>query len=173
MAPHFWFALERNRDHSVVFTTHILSLLLRLLLPDNSPLFLHCFVPLRPLITENCSRASTVVAKLKSQNGLGQKWFLWYQKEPWRGLFSWDVLSYLLIVKRLFVWSVTQSCLFAAQWIVAGHVSLSMEFSRQDNGVGCHSLFQGIIPTQGLNPYLLHLLHWQADSLPLHHLGSL
>ena len=30
-------------------------------------------------------------------------------------------------------------------------------------GVGCHSLLQGIFPTQGLS---LGLLHWQADSLP-------
>ena len=35
-------------------------------------------------------------------------------------------------------------------------------------GVGCHFLIQGIFPTQGLN---LHLLHWQADSLPLSHQG--
>ena len=34
-------------------------------------------------------------------------------------------------------------------------------------GVGCHALLQGIIPTLGLNPHLFHLLHWQADSLPL------
>ena len=34
-------------------------------------------------------------------------------------------------------------------------------------GVGCHPLLQGIFPTQGLNPHLLHLLHWQAGSLPL------
>ena len=34
-------------------------------------------------------------------------------------------------------------------------------------GVGCHLLLQGIFPTQGLNPHLLHFLHWQADSLPL------
>jgi len=30
---------------------------------------------------------------------------------------------------------------------------------------------RGIFPTQGLNPCLLGLLHWQADSLPLSHLG--
>ena len=36
-------------------------------------------------------------------------------------------------------------------------------------GVGCHFLLQGIFPTQGSNP---RLLHWQADSLPLSHLGS-
>ena len=35
----------------------------------------------------------------------------------------------------------------------------------------CHFLFQGIFPTQGSNLCLLHLLHWQADSLPLSHLG--
>ena len=28
-------------------------------------------------------------------------------------------------------------------------------------------LLQGIFPTKGLNPHLLHLLRWQAGSLPL------
>ena len=49
---------------------------------------------------------------------------------------------------------------------------LSMEFSRQEYGCSCHFQLQGIIPTQGSNPLLLHLLHWQVDSLPLHPLGS-
>ena len=39
----------------------------------------------------------------------------------------------------------------------------------KNTGVGCHSLLQGLFPTQGLNP---GLLIWQADSLPLPHLGS-
>ena len=38
--------------------------------------------------------------------------------------------------------------------------------------VGCHFLLQGFFPAQGWNPHLLHLLHWQIDSLPLRHLGS-
>ena len=38
--------------------------------------------------------------------------------------------------------------------------------------VGCHFLIQGIFLTQGSNPYLLCLLHWQVDSLPLCHLES-
>ena len=42
-------------------------------------------------------------------------------------------------------------------------------FPGKNTGVGCHFLLQGIFPTQGSN---LHLLHWQADSLPLSHLGS-
>ena len=29
-----------------------------------------------------------------------------------------------------------------------------------------------ILPTQGSNPHLLHLVLWQTDSLPLHHLRS-
>ena len=33
--------------------------------------------------------------------------------------------------------------------------------------MGCHALLQGIFPTQGLNPHLLCLLHWQTDSLLL------
>ena len=30
----------------------------------------------------------------------------------------------------------------------------------KNTGVGCHSLLQGIFPTQGSNPHLLCLLHW-------------
>ena len=42
-----------------------------------------------------------------------------------------------------------------------------------NTGVCCHAVFQGIFPTQGSNLCLLHLLHWQADSLPLSHQRSL
>ena len=35
-----------------------------------------------------------------------------------------------------------------------------------------HFLLQEIFPTQGLNLNLLGPLHWQVDSLPLHHLGN-
>ena len=38
--------------------------------------------------------------------------------------------------------------------------------------MGCHALLQGIFPTQGWNPGLLCLLHWQALSLLLSHQGS-
>ena len=33
--------------------------------------------------------------------------------------------------------------------------------------MGCDFLLQGLFPTQGSNPHLLHLLHWQVGSLPL------
>ena len=39
-------------------------------------------------------------------------------------------------------------------------------------GTGCHFLLQGMFTTQGSNTCLLCLLHWQMNSLPLHHLGT-
>ena len=42
-----------------------------------------------------------------------------------------------------------------------------MGFSRQEYWSGLHGLLQGIFLTQGSNPCLLCLLHWQAGSLPL------
>ena len=33
--------------------------------------------------------------------------------------------------------------------------------------MGFHVFLQGIFPIQGSNPRLLHLLHWEAGSLPL------
>ena len=43
------------------------------------------------------------------------------------------------------------------------------EFPGKNPGLGCHFLLQGIFPTQGLNP---HLLHRQVESFPLSHPGS-
>ena len=45
--------------------------------------------------------------------------------------------------------------------------ALSMNFCRQEYRSGFHALLQGIFPTQGSNPCLFCLLHWQAGYLPL------
>ena len=58
--------------------------------------------------------------------------------------------------------SVTQLC-----QTVACQAPLPMEFSGKNTGVGAISLLQGIFLTEGSNPSLLHLLHCEADSLPL------
>ena len=69
---------------------------------------------------------------------------------------------------------VPQSCLTLCDPMeyIACQVPLSMEFSRQDTGVGCHSLLQGIFPTQGSNPGLLHcrqiLYHLSHQGSPIH-----
>ena len=52
---------------------------------------------------------------------------------------------------------------FATPWTVVCQAPLSMGFPG-NTGTGCHFLLHGIFPIQGSN---LHLLHWQADSLPL------
>ena len=58
-------------------------------------------------------------------------------------------------------------------WTVARQAPLSVGSPGKNTGVGCHFLLQGSFPTQESNSHLLHLLHWQTDSLPLNNLGSL
>ena len=43
-------------------------------------------------------------------------------------------------------------------------------FPGKNTGVDCHFLLQRNFPNQGSDSRLLPLLHWQAGSLPLHHL---
>ena len=62
--------------------------------------------------------------------------------------------------------------LFQIPWTVVCQAPLSVEFSSKNTGLGCHFFLQGIFPTRGWNPQVLCLLHWQLDSLLLHHLGS-
>ena len=63
-----------------------------------------------------------------------------------------------------------------AQWCLT--LCDSMDYSPPGSSVyrisqaralewGCHFLLQGIFLTQGSNSCLVHLLHWQVDSLPL------
>ena len=63
--------------------------------------------------------------------------------------------------------SVAKSCPTATPWTVAYQALLSMGFAGKNAGVGSHSLLLGLFPTQGSNPGLLYLLHWQVGSLPL------
>ena len=42
----------------------------------------------------------------------------------------------------------------------------------KDTGMSCHALLQESFPTQGSNPCLLCLLHWQVVIHHQHHLGS-
>ena len=72
----------------------------------------------------------------------------------------------------LCVCSVTQSCpkLFVIPGTVAHQAPLFMGFSHEEYW-DCYFLFQGINLTQGQKLHLPSLLHWQADSLGLCHLG--
>ena len=70
-------------------------------------------------------------------------------------------------MRRLGKYMLSHVHLCATPWPVAHQAPLSMGFSSKNTGVGCRALLQGIFPTQGSNPRLLHLLNCQADSLPL------
>ena len=58
-------------------------------------------------------------------------------------------------------------------WAVASQAPPSMRFPRQEYWSGLPFLLPGDLPDPGIDPHLLHLLHWQADSLPLSYQGSL
>ena len=62
--------------------------------------------------------------------------------------------------------------LFVTLWTVAWQASLTTEFCRQEYWSGLSFPSPRIFLTQASNPSLLRFLHWQANSLPLHHLGS-
>ena len=70
--------------------------------------------------------------------------------------------------------SVAQSCLTLGDPIDCSPPGSSVhrDSPGQSTEVGCRALLQGIFSTQGSNLHLLCLLLRQADSSPLHPLGS-
>ena len=79
----------------------------------------------------------------------------------------------------LICWSFQSVCMLSCVRLFVAHELYSLP------GSPVHRIFQtgilkwvaisfsrGIFLTHGSKSYLLHLLHWQEDSLPLHHLGS-
>ena len=68
-------------------------------------------------------------------------------------------------------WSVAQSCPTLCDPMDCSPPGSSVrgDSPGKNTGVGWHALLQGIVPTQGLNP---RLLHYQVDLLPLSHLES-
>jgi len=69
-------------------------------------------------------------------------------------------------------WSFRRVRLSVTPWTVACQAPLSMGFSRQGYWSGLPFPTLGDLPDQRSNSRLSFLLHWQVDSLPLHHLGS-
>ena len=62
--------------------------------------------------------------------------------------------------------------LFVIPWTVACQAPLSMKSSSQEYCSGLLFPTPGNLPEPGIQMRLLHILHWQADSLLLYHLGS-
>ena len=100
------------------------------------------------------------------------------RQEFWSGVPS-PSLIYLLVSPNLCICAQSlQSCLTLCDPMECSppgssvHGILQSRILEWAAILGCHGLLQGIFPTQGSNQHLLHLLHWQADSLPLCHLSS-
>ena len=89
---------------------------------------------------------------------------LYLEIHKWLEVF-WNILfCYLLLWFSCSVVSDT----FAAPWTAALQAPL-WDLPGENFGVGYCALLQGFLPTLGWN---LHLLRWQASSLPLSHQGS-
>ena len=57
--------------------------------------------------------------------------------------------------------------LFSTLWTVARRLLCPWDSPSKNTGVGRHALLHGVFPTQGSNPHLSCLLHWQAGPLSL------
>ena len=84
------------------------------------------------------------------------------------------ILSGNIFILSLFPYCAVLSCfsrvwLFATPWTVACQAPLSMGSPGKNTGVCCHSLLQGIFPTQGSN---LNLPHCGKILCCLSHQGS-
>ena len=73
----------------------------------------------------------------------------------------------MCVCTRMCLLSWLQLCLTLCYPIDCSPPDFSVGFPDKNTRVNCHALLQGIFPTQGSNPYLLHLLHWQVGYLPL------
>ena len=83
------------------------------------------------------------------------------------GISSWS-FSYLYLCICMCVLSrFSWVQLFVTPFTVARQAPPSMEFFGQEYWSGLHALFQGIFLTHVSDLGLLHLLHWEAGSLPL------
>ena len=111
-----------------------------------------------------------------SQPGLNNCWILQTCSKSYREIFPFGVPLLLTSVGtctalHLPFWTVSDlsvsRSVFATPWTIAHQAPLSMGFSSQEYWSGLLCPSPGIFPTQGSNPHLSHLRHWQVSSLPL------
>ena len=71
----------------------------------------------------------------------------------------------------LLSWVGSSACVLSRVWLFCDPWTPTRRLCPRSfpgkNTGACHFLLQEIFPTQGSDPWLLHLLHWQGDSLPL------
>ena len=94
-----------------------------------------------------------------SQNSRGS----WKSPSPlW-----WTLTSLNLPQSKYHGICVSNACMHTITSVMSDSLQLCPSDSPGKNtGVGCRAYLQGIFPTQGSNPCLIRLLHWQEGSLP-------
>ena len=99
-------------------------------------------------------------------------------QRPKRPMYVCIIFTYILLIYvYIYIYlHINRYCAMLSHLVVSVCNSINYSFPgfsvHRDSpgkniGVGCHALLQGIFLTQGSNPSLLYLLHWQAGSLPL------
>ena len=78
-------------------------------------------------------------------------------------------VDYVMFINNLLDYICVLSCSVVSDSLQPARLLYPWDFPHKNTGVCCHFLLQGIFPTQGSNP---SLLHWWADSLLLSHLRS-
>ena len=112
-----------------------------------------------------------------SSSSLMGRWKQWPGKQEYWGRQVRFLDNYIVPIKNSKDQpSVVRACtlshfscvwLSATLWTVAVKLLCPWDSPGKNTGVGCHFLLQGIFLTQGSNPHLLRLFHWQVGSLPL------
>ena len=100
-------------------------------------------------------------------------WFVWcsisFQTVLHAMTCSGSVYKLSMVLLCLYVCAQSCSTLCDPRDYIVHQTSLSIGFPRQGYWSGCRVLLQGLFPTQGSNPRLLRLLHWQGI---LHHCAT-
>ena len=69
---------------------------------------------------------------------------------------SWAIQSYMLLYLDLYILTICESCLVVSDSLQPHGLYSTWSSPGQNTGVGSLFLLQGIFPTQGSNPALLH-----------------
>ena len=124
-------------------------------------------IPVKLIHKINHLRIQKVLKSYRNQIPHGS---LWFSLLSLFCVLGWKV--------RLLIWCVcvcAHSIMSDSMWpqgLLPTRLLCPWNFPGKNTWAGWHFLLQGIFLTQGVSPPLLCLLHWQEDSLPLHHLGS-
>ena len=102
----------------------------------------------------------------KKRNLKFKKWEtgrVWTERDPKRG--SWGARNVLYLLERVL-------CSVVSYLGPPGRLLCLWDFPGENTGVVAISFSRVFFPAQELNLHLLCLPNWQANSLPLSHLGS-